>query len=38
MSMSTFGAVDFRSNKERTASYTNAAKKQTKLLKKIAKG
>ncbi|WP_432006272.1 hypothetical protein [Streptomyces parvus] len=41
MSVSTLGAVDFRSDKERTASYTKAtakqAKKQAKLLKKQAK-
>lgn len=38
MSMSTLGAVDFRSDKERMAAYTKAskkqAKKQTKLMKK----
>lgn len=38
MSVMTVGAVDFRSDKERTAKYTKAmkkeAKKQTKLLKK----
>ncbi|MER6231706.1 hypothetical protein ABT169_21525 [Streptomyces sp. NPDC001616] len=41
MSVSTLGAVDFRSDKERAASYANVTKKQTKkqtkLLKKIAK-
>ncbi|MFB8350961.1 hypothetical protein [Streptomyces niveus] len=41
MSVSTLGAVDFRSDKERTAAYTKAtkkqAKKQTKLLKQQAK-
>ncbi|MFE4451386.1 hypothetical protein [Streptomyces sp. NPDC056796] len=41
MSVSTLGLVDFRSDKERTASYTNTtkkqSKKQTKLLKQIAK-
>jgi hypothetical protein len=30
MSVSTLGAVDFRSDKERTAAYTKAAKKQAK--------
>ena len=30
MSVSTAGAVDFRSDKERTAAYTKAAKKQAK--------
>ncbi len=30
MSVSTMGAVDFRSDKERTAAYTKAAKKQAK--------
>lgn len=41
MSVSTLGAVDFRSDKERTAAYTKAtkkqAKKQTKLMKEQAK-
>lgn len=40
MSVSTLGAVDFRSDKERTASYGRAvkreSKKQTKLLRQIA--
>ena len=30
MSVSTMGAVDFRSDKERTAAYTKAAKKEAK--------
>lgn len=30
MSMTTLGAVDFRSDKERTAAYTKAAKKEAK--------
>ena len=42
MSVSTLGLVDFRSDKERTAAYTKAtkkeAKKQTKLMKQAAKG
>lgn len=41
MSLSTFGLIDFRSDKERTAAYTKAtkkqAKKQTKLMKQQAK-
>ena len=41
MSMSTVGLVDWRSDKERTAAHTRGtkreAKKQTKLLKQIAK-
>lgn len=41
MSMTTVGLVDFRSDKERTARHTagtkRQAKKQTKLLKQIAK-
>jgi hypothetical protein len=41
MSVSTLGLVDFRSDKERTAAYTKAAKKQakeqTKILKEQAK-
>ncbi|MEU9357564.1 hypothetical protein AB0M42_14005 [Streptomyces sp. NPDC051784] len=41
LSVSTLGAVDFRSDKERTAAYTKAtkkqAKKQTKLMKEQAK-
>ncbi|MDX3525042.1 hypothetical protein P1P75_00880 [Streptomyces sp. ID05-39B] len=41
LSVSTLGAVDFRSDKERTAAYTKAtkkqAKKQTKLLKQQVK-
>jgi hypothetical protein len=41
MSVSTLGAVDFRSDKERTAAYAKATKKQakaqTKLLKQQAK-
>ncbi|MFF7800284.1 hypothetical protein [Streptomyces olivaceus] len=41
MSVSTLGAVDFRSDKERTAAYTKSAKKQakkqTKLMKEQAK-
>lgn len=35
MSMTTLGAVDFRSDKERTAAYTKAAKKQAKKQTKI---
>ncbi|MET9589199.1 hypothetical protein ACFVW5_12160 [Streptomyces sp. NPDC058232] len=39
--MTTLGAVDFRSDKERTAAYTKAtkkqAKKQTKLMKQQVK-
>jgi hypothetical protein len=42
MSVGSLGAVDFRSDKERTAAYAKAvkkeAKKQTKLMKKTAKG
>ena len=41
MSMSTLGAVDYRSDKERTAAYGKATKKQmkeqTKIMKKQAK-
>ncbi|AVO22532.1 hypothetical protein PBI_PAEDORE_49 [Streptomyces phage Paedore] len=41
LSVSTLGAVDFRSDKERTAAYTRTTakqtKKQTKLLKQQAK-
>ncbi|MFH8414321.1 hypothetical protein [Streptomyces collinus] len=41
LSVSTLGAVDFRSDKERTAAYTKAtkkqAKKQTKLMKQQMK-
>ncbi len=41
-SVSTAGAVDFRSDKERTAAYTKEAmkqaKKQTKLMKEQMKG
>jgi hypothetical protein len=41
-SVSTLGAVDYRSDKERTAAYTKAmkkqAKKQTKIMKKALKG
>ncbi|WP_438470825.1 hypothetical protein [Streptomyces asiaticus] len=41
LSLSTLGLVDFRSDKERTAAYTKAtkkqAKKQTKLMKQQAK-
>jgi hypothetical protein len=40
MSLGTVGLVDFRSDKERTASYTQAAKKeakkQTRLMKQMA--
>ncbi len=40
MSVSTMGAVDFRSDKERTAAYTQAAKreakKQTQLMRQMA--
>ncbi|MCU1592467.1 MAG: hypothetical protein JWP11_3723 [Frankiales bacterium] len=42
MSMSTLGAVDFRSDKERTAAYTRATRneqrKQTSIMRKQAKG
>lgn len=37
MSLSTLGAVDFRSDKERTAAYTKATKKQTKKQTKLMK-
>jgi hypothetical protein len=37
MSVSTLGAVDFRSDKERTAAYTKATKKQAKQQTKIMK-
>jgi hypothetical protein len=41
MSITTLGAVDFRSDKERTAAYAKAtkkqARKQTKLMKQMAK-
>lgn len=41
LSVSTLGAVDFRSDKERTAAYAKAtkkeAKKQTKIMKQAAK-
>ncbi|MET4641578.1 hypothetical protein OH782_13310 [Streptomyces sp. NBC_01544] len=41
LSVTTLGAVDFRSDKERTAAYTKAtkkqAKKQTKLMKQQVK-
>ncbi|MEX1655483.1 hypothetical protein ABZ960_20240 [Streptomyces pseudovenezuelae] len=41
LSVGTLGAVDFRSDKERTAAYAKAtkkqAKKQTKLMKEQAK-
>lgn len=41
LSVSTLGLVDFRSDKERTAAYTKAtkkeAKKQTKLMKQALK-
>ena len=41
LSVTTVGLVDFRSDKERTAAYTKAtkkeAKKQTKLMKKALK-
>ncbi|AKY03594.1 hypothetical protein FDI81_gp63 [Streptomyces phage Hydra] len=41
LSLTTFGLIDFRSDKERTAAYAKAtkkqAKKQTKLLKEQAK-
>jgi hypothetical protein len=37
LSLSTFGAVDFRSDKERTAAYTKATKKQTKKQTKLLK-
>lgn len=41
MSLTTLGLVDFRSDKERTAAYAKAtkkeAKKQTKLMKKALK-
>lgn len=35
ISMGTLGAVDFRSDKERTAAYTKAAKKEAKKQTKI---
>lgn len=35
MSMGTLGAVDFRSDKERTAAYTKAAKKEAKKQTKL---
>lgn len=42
LSVMSLGLVDFRSDKERTAAYTNAAKKQakkqTKLMKKQLRG
>ena len=37
MSVSTLGAVDYRSDKERTAAYTKAAKKQAKEQTKLLK-
>ncbi|MFJ6183796.1 hypothetical protein [Streptomyces sp. NPDC092295] len=37
MSVGTLGAVDFRSDKERTAAYTKAAKKQAKKQTKLLK-
>ncbi|WP_159011693.1 hypothetical protein [Streptomyces sp. NRRL F-5123] len=41
LSISTLGLIDFRSDKERTAAYTKAtkrqAKKQTKIMKQQAK-
>lgn len=37
LSISTLGAVDFRSDKERTAAYAKATKKQTKKQTKIMK-
>lgn len=37
MSMSTLGAVDFRSDKERTAAYTKGARKQAKKQTKLMK-
>ncbi|MGW6600635.1 hypothetical protein [Streptomyces sp. NPDC055036] len=37
LSVSTLGAVDFRSDKERTAAYTKAAKKQAKQQTKLLK-
>jgi len=37
LSVSTLGAVDFRSDKERTAAYTKAIKKQTKKQTKLMK-
>jgi len=42
LSLTTLGAVDFRSDKERTAAYAKATKKATKeqlkLMKKAQKG
>ncbi|MEN8652884.1 hypothetical protein ABCR94_20400 [Streptomyces sp. 21So2-11] len=35
MSVTTLGVVDFRSDKERTAAYAKATKKQAKLAKKM---
>ncbi len=35
MSLTTLGLVDFRSDKERTAAYTKAAKKEAKKQTKI---
>ncbi|MGW8630639.1 hypothetical protein [Streptomyces sp. NPDC055793] len=37
LSVSTLGAVDFRSDKERTAAYTKSAKKQAKKQTRIMK-
>lgn len=36
MSVSTLGAVDYRSDKERTAAYAKATKKEAKKLRKLA--
>ncbi|MDJ0464858.1 hypothetical protein [Streptomyces sp. H27-C3] len=37
MSVTTLGVVDFRSDKERTAAYAKATKKQAKLQTKLMK-
>lgn len=37
LSVSTLGLIDFRSDKERTAAYTKAAKKQAKKQTKLLK-
>jgi hypothetical protein len=37
MSMCTFGAIDFRSDKERAAAYGKATKKQAKIMKEQRK-
>jgi hypothetical protein len=38
LSISTAGAIDFRSDKERMASYTKTTKRQAKKQTKVAKG